>query len=159
MTSRRWIHRSIRGPVVSLSIVAVVLTAAGCIDVFGGSGLELTLVVSDTIAGPDRPITLTVTATSTGKAVVWGQGSSSCQLAAVVRVGGVDRPIDVRACTDDLVLQGVAAGDTLTEAWSWKAEYAVDGALDTLPTGRYRLYTVAGDLERSRGVVVRVVND
>jgi len=140
----------------SLFLTAVVLVAAGCGDLLGGSNVELTLTVSDTLVGPDRSITITLSATSTGDAVAWGQGSSSCQLTAVVRVDGADHSIDRRPCTDDLVLQGVVAGGTLTEQWTWSGEYVADGVLDTLPAGRYRLYALAGDSERSGGAVVRV---
>jgi hypothetical protein len=141
---------------VTLFLTAVGLAATGCGDLFGSSDLELTLAVSDTLAGPDRSITVTVTATSTGDAVAWGQGSSSCQLTAVVRVGGADHSVDVRGCTDDLVLQGVVAGGTRTEHWTWSGEYLVDGEFVTLPAGRSRLYALAGELERSGGTVVRV---
>lgn len=139
-----------------LFLAGVGAAAVGCGDLFGSSELELTLAVSDTLVGPDRPITVTISATSTGDPVAWGQGSSSCQLTAVVRVDGEDHSIDVRGCTDDLVLQGVVAGGTLTEQWTWSGEYVVDGVLDTLPVGRHRLYALAGDVERSSGTSVRV---
>jgi len=150
--ARRLIHR----PSTLLCLTAVGLAAAGCGDLFGSSDLELTLAVSDTLVGPNRSITVTLTATSTGDAVAWGQGSSSCQLTAVVRVDGADHGIDLRGCTDDLVLQGVVAGGTLTEHWTWSGEYVVNGEFVTLPAGRYRLYALAGDVERSSGTAVRV---
>lgn len=134
----------------------LLLAAAGCGDLFGGSDLELTVEVSDTLVGPDRTSSITLSATNSGDAVAWGQGSSSCQLTAVVRVDGDDYPIDVRPCTDDLVLQGVGHGMTLTEAFSWNAEYVVGGKLDTLDAGRYQLYALAGAKARSRAQAVRV---
>jgi hypothetical protein len=132
------------------------LAAMGCDDLFGGSGLDLSVAVSDTLVGPDRPVTVTLTATSTGDAVAWGQGSSSCQLTAVVRVAGKDHSIDLRGCTDDLVLQGVVAGGSRVEQWSWNGQYLTDTGFEPLPAGRYELHALAGDLERSEGVAVRV---
>lgn len=137
-------------------LTAVGLAAPGCDDLFDGSDLDLTLAVSDTLAGPDRAVTVTITAISTGAAVAWGQGSSSCQLTAVVRVDGSDHSIDLRGCTDDLVLQGVVAGGTRVEPWVWNGEYLTDVGFAPLPAGRYTLHALAGDLERSDAEVVRV---
>ena len=146
-----------RRRLAALMVLAVIgQAAAGCDDLFGGSGLDLTLAVSDTIVGPARAVTVTLTATSTGDAVAWGQGSSSCQLTAVVRVEGTDYSIDLRGCTDDLVLQGVTAGGTRVEQWTWSGEYLVESGFEPLPAGRYHLYALAGDLERGDGRVVRV---
>ncbi len=139
-----------------MQLAVVGLAAAGCDDLFGGSGLDLTLAVSDTLVGPARAVTVTLTATSTGDAVAWGQGSSSCQLTAVVRVDGTDHSIDLRGCTDDLVLQGVTAGGTRVEQWTWSGEYLAESGFEPLPAGRYHLYALAGDLERSDGQVVRI---
>lgn len=139
-----------------MQLAVVGLAAAGCDDLFGGSGLDLTLAVSDTLVGPARAVTVTLTATSTGDAVAWGQGSSSCQLTAVVRVDGTDHSIDLRGCTDDLVLQGVTAGGTRVEQWTWSGEYLAESGFEPLPAGRYHLYALAGDLERSDGQVVRM---
>jgi hypothetical protein len=139
-----------------LLLGAAGLASVGCDDIFGGSDLDLTLAVSDTLVGPDRPVTVTITATSTGDAVAWGQGSSSCQLTAVVRVDGSDHSIDLRGCTDDLVLQGVVAGGTRVEQWSWSGQYLTDTGFEPLPAGRHELFALAGDLERSDGVGVRV---
>jgi hypothetical protein len=150
------------GPFSRRRLAAVVLLAAGglaamgCDDLFGGSGLDLSVAVSDTLVGPDRPVTVTLTATSSGDAVAWGQGSSSCQLTAVVRVAGRDHSIDLRGCTDDLVLQGVTAGGTRVEQWTWSGEYLAESGFEPLPAGRYHLYALAGDLERSDGQVVRM---
>ena len=145
----------------SLAVASLLLAVAGlasmsCDDLFGGSDLDLTLSVSDTLVGADRPLTITLTATSTGEAVAWGQGSSSCQLTAVVRVDGKDHSVDLRGCTDDLVLQGLVAGASRVEQWSWSGQYLTDTGFEPLPAGRYELYALAGDLERSEGVGVRV---
>lgn len=139
-----------------LLLGAAGLASVACDDLFGGTDLDLTLAVSDTLVGPDRPVTVTITATSTGDAVAWGQGSSSCQLTAVVRVDGSDHSIDLRGCTDDLVLQGVVAGGTRVEQWSWNGQYLTDTGFEPLPAGRYELSALAGDLERSDGETVRV---
>ncbi len=145
--------------VASILLAAAGLAAMGCDDLFGGSDLDLTLAVSDTLAGPGRAVTIILTATSTGEAVVWGQGSSSCQLTAVVRVDGKDHSVDLRGCTDDLVLQGVGAGGSRVEQWSWSGQYLADTGFEPLPAGRYELYALAGDLERSDGVAVRVAGE
>jgi hypothetical protein len=156
MVTRAFVRTAVRSLLGSLALAAAVLGAGGCGDIFGSSDLDLSVSVSDTLVGPDRPITVTLLARSTGDPVAWGRGSSSCQLTAVVQAGGEDHSIDLRVCTEDLVVQGVAGGDTLTERWTWNAEYVVNGVLDTLPAGRYRLFALAGDSERSGGTTVRV---
>lgn len=151
-TVRKWIYRR----VVALGPLASVLIAAGCGDILGGSDLVLSVTVSDTLVGPDRPTRVTLTAVNDGDAVAWGQGSSSCQLTAVVRVDGKDYAISTRPCTGNLVLQGAAGGETLTEQFEWQGAYLVGDAVAQLPAGPYHLYALAGDLERSGSQPVRV---
>ncbi|MGD2134504.1 MAG: hypothetical protein PVF27_00015 [Gemmatimonadales bacterium] len=149
---------ALRRSLARICLLAAVPVGMACGDIFGASDLVSTVTVSDTLVGPDRPITVTLTAMNHGDAVAWGQGSSSCQLHAVVRVDGHEYPVDLRACTDDLVLRGVAGGAMLTERFDWNGEYVVSDAVGQLPAGRYRLYALAGNLKRSGGEPVRVAD-
>ncbi|MDH3498335.1 MAG: hypothetical protein OER21_16380 [Gemmatimonadota bacterium] len=89
--------------------------------------------------------------------VVWGSGSSSCQLGLFVRDGdGRDHNIDFRDCTSDLVEQGLAPGDSISETIVWGGWIEVAGELQTLANGEYRVYGVAGDRARSEPLLVRV---
>jgi hypothetical protein len=129
---------------------ASVLPLVGCIAIFDTDDLLLSLDASSTTVRPDSPITLTVTAKNTsGERIEWGRGSSSCQFAAFVAVGTDVFRIDIRACTEDLAPQGLDAGETRTEAWTWNGEIVVEGRLDTLPTGDYRIWATAGTVARS----------
>jgi hypothetical protein len=129
---------------------AFAMSLCACVAIFGTEDLELTLDVSGTTVRPNAPITVTVAATNrSDEAIVWGRGSSSCQLDAVVAVGTDLFRIDIRACTDDLAPQGLDPDETRVEKWSWNGEILVQGALDTLPPGDYRIWATAGSLARS----------
>ncbi len=133
------------------------LPIAGCPSPLPKEGLRISLDVSDTRLRPDAPITLTITANNTGDEVIaWGEGSSSCQLSAVVLIDTDQFPIDLRVCTMDLVPQELAAGETRTESWAWHGEFLVQGALDTLPHGEYRIQATAGNAARSNVRTIRV---
>lgn len=137
-------------PMATIAAILLVLPLTGCIDLLSGNDLELTLDVSSTTVRPDAPITLTVTATNeSDERIVWGQGSSSCQLSAVVAVGTDLFPIDIRACTDDLAPQGLDPKESRDEAWPWNGEIIVQNTLDTLPPGDYRIWATAGEVARS----------
>jgi hypothetical protein len=139
-------RRAIAGVVLAFLASGLV----GCIAIFDTDDLLLSLDVSNTTVRPDAPSTLTVTAKNTGdERIVWGQGSSSCQFGAFVAVGTDVFPIDIRACTDDLAPQGLDAGETRTETWTWNGEIVVEGNLDTLPTGDHRIWATAGAAARS----------
>jgi hypothetical protein len=92
-----------------------------------------------------------------GDAVVWGRGSSSCQLGATVQVGLQEHSIDFRACTLDLVPQGLGSGESRTEEWMWGGEVLVTNRVDRLPPGAYDVRAVAGDLYRSTPRTIRVM--
>ncbi|NIM48814.1 MAG: hypothetical protein GTO22_06070 [Gemmatimonadales bacterium] len=129
----------------------------GCSDPFGADGLGLTISVSDTEVQPGVPVIITVTAMNLGDSVVWGQGSSSCQLGAVVRVGLDEHRIDLRVCTDDLAPQGLGPGESRTEEWPWAGEMRVDDTIETLQPGEYEIRGIAGELSRSGPRTVLVV--
>ncbi len=133
-----------------------ILVSNGCSDLFGGGGLEIALSVSDTVTSPDAPVVVTATAMNAGDSVIWGQGSSSCQLRAVVLLDSDERRIDYRACTDDLAPQGLGPDESRTEEWMWGGEVFGDGSVDTLPPGEYEIQAVAGELKRSPPVTVQV---
>lgn len=137
--------------------MALVTGVTACITLFDSETLELTLRVSSTTVRPDAPITVTVTATNHGdERVVWGQGSSSCQLAAVVAVGTDLFPIDIRACTEDLGPQGLDPNERRVEQWSWNGEILVENRLDTLPPGDYRIWATAGTVAQSNYKTIAV---
>lgn len=138
------------------AILSVALSAPGCLILFPKEELRLSLDVSDTRVRPDAPIALTITAANTGDEVVtWGEGSSSCQLSAIVFVGTDEFPIDLRMCTADVVPQELAPDGTRTESWEWRGELLVQGRVDTLPRGEYRIQAVAGGVARSNFRTIR----
>lgn len=142
--------RNVPRTIAAVMFALLVGCGTACVAIFGAEDLELTLDVSSTTVRPDAPITVTVTATNTSdEPIVWGQGSSSCQLDAVVAVGTDLFRIDIRVCTEDLAPQGLDPGETRVEEWSWNGEILVQGTLDTLPPGDYRIWATAGTLARS----------
>jgi hypothetical protein len=137
-------------------LLSASLTGTGCLILVPKEDLQISLDVSDTRVRPDAPITLTVTAKNTGDEVMaWGDGSSSCQLGAVVQVGTEEFSIDLRACTMDLVPQELAPGENRVEEWVWRGELLVQGRVDTLPRGEYRIQAMAGSVARSNFRTIR----
>lgn len=136
---------------------ALIFGMSGCSDAFGGDGLILTITVSATEVRLGAPVTIRVTALNLGDSVVWGRGSSSCQLGAVTQVGADERRIDFRACTEDLAPQGLGPGKSRSESWTWNAEVFTGNVVDTLPPGAYQIWAVAGDAARSRPRAITVV--
>lgn len=103
-------------------------------------------IVGDVVIRPGQEAVLEVTATNrSSQRVVWGMGSSSCQLGLVVLVDRQTRSIDFRVCTDDLVEQGLDGGERRAEAFRWGGQVVSDGETTMLPPGRYRVFGVAGD--------------
>ncbi len=135
---------------------ALVLAVGGCGDLFGSNDFALTISSSEDEVAADAPVTLTITAMNLGDPVVWGQGSSSCQLDAVIHVGLDEFRIGTRGCTDDLVPQGLGRGESRTEQWDWNGTVFDGATLDTLPPGEYVIRAVAGALERSEPRTIRV---
>ncbi|NIM52847.1 MAG: hypothetical protein GTN62_15345 [Gemmatimonadales bacterium] len=135
----------------------LVIAASGCSDPFGGAGLEVTLWFSHTEVGPHAPVIVTVTATNLGDSVVWGQGSSSCQLGAIVQVGSEEHRIDLRICTADLAPQGLGPNESRTEEWIWTGEVLVGNSVVTLTAGEYQVQALAGEVKRSDPRTIRVL--
>ena len=101
----------------------------------------------DTLTRPTEYPGLAVTVENLGDTrAVWGPGSSSCQLGAVVRIGRAElQAPGSRACTDDLVEQGIDPGETRTETWRWDGWIVdEDGVRTELPPGRYQVAGAAG---------------
>ena len=109
-------------------------------------GLDVDISVNRPVTSPGSPATLTVRARNVGASrIVWGQGSSSCQLHAVARVEGVDRrTVESRICLDDIVEQGLDPGEVRTESWEWSGEVIFDAEPEALPPGRYEVRGAAG---------------
>lgn len=150
--SRPRLHSGLRLAVIA----SVAMSTTGCLNLLPKEDLRISLDVSDTRVRPDAPITLTVNASNTGdEPITWGEGSSSCQLSAVVLVGTDEFPVDVRVCTMDLVPQELAPGETRTESWEWRGELLVQGRVDTLPRGEYRVQAFAGSVARSNFRTIR----
>jgi hypothetical protein len=148
-----------RTPRASCLVVVATLVAAtfGCSDVLWYEGLGITITFSDSVVTPDQPILVTITAMNLADSVVWGTGSSSCQLNACVLIGAEERRIDVlRGCTDDLATQGLGRGEAITERWAWNGQALIEGVADTLHEGVYEVVAVAGEVARSEPRTIRI---
>ncbi len=108
------------------------------------------------VVSPPEPEEFRVTAVNRGdERVVWGTGSSSCQLGLVVLdADGQRHNVDFRYCTSDLVEQGLDPGESLSETFLWGGMIMVHQepwsslpALQALPAGQYRLFGTAGERE------------
>jgi hypothetical protein len=125
--------------------------------------LEVSLVTVDVdgsvVVSPMEQEGFNVTAQNLGdERVVWGAGSSSCQLGLEVIHGNGERhDINFRDCTDDLVEQGLDPGESLTETFVWGGTILLDGDWQTLPSGDYRLIGRAGEHESAPLVVTVLI--
>lgn len=110
------------------------------------------------VVSPMEQAAFRVTALNRGEErVVWGMGSSSCQLGLTVQdQDGKRHDIDFRDCTADLVEQGLDPGASRTETFLWGGWIRVDGQIQTLPSGEYRVRGVAGNREESAPILVTV---
>jgi hypothetical protein len=128
-----------------------------CGDPLGVSVVTLD-VDGSVIVSPDEPEEFHVMAVNHGdERVVWGTGSSSCQLGLVVLdADGERHSIDFRMCTADLVEHGLDAGESRTETLLWGGTIMVDQEMQILPAGQYRVFGVAGDREQSAPLLVTV---
>jgi hypothetical protein len=148
------------GWICTFVAAVMVMAVCGCSDVLWDEGLGLTITFSDTVVTPDQPVLITLTAMNLGDSVVWGTGSSSCQLDALLLIGVEERRIDVlRGCTDDLATQGLGRGEALTERWPWNGAALIDGTAETLPEGVYEVVAVAGEVARSEPRTIRVQHE
>ena len=127
-----------------------------------GNPLDVALlpvdVEGDLVVSPDEPGTFRIIAENAGgERIVWGMGSSSCQLGLEVEFDGRRHPAGGRICTADLVEQGLDAGESRTEEVEWDGAVPdIEGQPFHLPEGRYRVFGVAGDQGESRGLWVTV---
>ena len=121
---------------------------AACSAVLGSDiGVVVALATSTATIPQQGTLTITVTATNeSDEPLVWGQGSSSCQLGAVVRDGGEEHPIGDRVCTADYGPQGLGPGASRTEQWEWDGTYRSGAATVILPPGSYAIRGTAGDV-------------
>ncbi|MGH7599251.1 MAG: hypothetical protein ACREOI_23075 [bacterium] len=117
----------------------------GC-SIFGeDERVEVALAASAATVSSTNPVTINVTANNQGEGrVVWGRGSSSCQLGAVIQVGNENCRIDIRACTSDLAEQGLEPGEHRNESWLWDGQIFQNNQAGPLPAGRYKIYGTAG---------------
>lgn len=145
--------------VLALGIAAF---ASGCDlltdDGDGAPSLKITIEADGRIASPTDSVLLTVTATNQGSTrVVWGRGSSSCQLGAVVRVGATRVPAaDLRACTEDLSEQALLPGESRTESWPWNGQVLRKTVIEPLAPGFYKVFGAAGPWQSDSWVVIEV---
>ncbi len=110
------------------------------------------------VVSPDEPGEFRADIENTGDTrVVWGTGSSSCQLDLFVIASGRHHRIDSRVCTADLVEQGLGPGEHRTELFEWDGRIPDGGnAWVVLPEGTYAVYASAGDRAQSDRLQVRV---
>lgn len=135
---------------LTLAALATLLVTAAC------SSLEVTVTSSSEVTSPDAPVMLTVTAENRGQfRVGWGEGSSSCQLKAVIRVEGSDfAAMPARICTMDFVKWELDAGESLTESWEWRGDYYDNLTVVVPAPGTYEVRGMAGD--RTPGLPIEI---
>ncbi len=125
----------------------------------GLRNLDVTIAATENVISLTEHVGLTVQVKNTGSSrIVWGNGSSSCQLGAEVRVGGtyLVAPGN-RDCTDDLAEQGLDPGKSRSETWIWDGRVLGDDGLESLPAGEYDVYGTAGLRRSGEPVVIRVI--
>lgn len=147
----------IRDPArISVLLLALTSVAVGCDD---DVRLEVTAVPNKTVANHADPVQITVTATNTGdERVVWGQGSSGCQLSLRVRVDGASlQALEDRGCTDDFVEQGLDPGETRAEAILWGGSVLDGDQVFALEPGTYEVRGAAGTVAFSPPGEITVV--
>ncbi len=143
-----------------LTVLGCVATSINLACTAGALGVDLIAVDVEgaVVIRPGVEAEFEVTATNrTDQRVVWGMGSSSCQLGLAVLVSGQVRDIDFRACTDDLVEQGLNPGEARVESFLWGGQVSLDGTLSMLSPGLYRVFGIAGDEGQSAGLRVRIL--
>jgi len=121
------------------------LLFCGC-SIFGeNERVEVAIAASAATVSPTNPVTINVSANNQGEGrVVWGRGSSSCQLGAVIQAGNENYRIDIRACTSDLAEQGLEPGERRNESWLWDGQIFRSNQPERLAPGRYKIYGTAG---------------
>lgn len=129
-------------PPIALALATLPLLW-GCTPVLTPTEMEVDVSAETSVAAPGDPVQVQVTVRNLGETrVQWGGGSSSCQLALVVRVDGEDRQTpDKRWCTADVATYTLAPGETRTETLSWEGEARVGqtSRIEQLPPGVYEV--------------------
>ncbi|MEX0692721.1 MAG: hypothetical protein WEC54_03760 [Gemmatimonadales bacterium] len=141
-----------------LALLAV-CAAPACGATLGPDTLSVTLSISSPTFPADGPFGITVTAVNqSSRRVQWGEGSSGCQLDAVIRVDGRDYSVlATRVCTADFGPHALEPGASRTETWTWEGEYLVgDDGLAPVPPGTYEFRGRAGHSATSTPVLVTV---
>ena len=115
-------------------------------------------ITGDPIVSPLERSAFSVTAENSGsERIVWGMGSSSCQLGLAVIVADERYEIATRTCTGDFVELGLDPGGTRTEVFLWGGEIIVDDEVVVLGPGRYQVFGYAGERAESKRIWVTVV--
>ena len=140
-----------------LALLAVGVAPA-CGATLGPDTLSVTLSTSSPTFPADGPFGITVTAVNqSSRRVQWGEGSSGCQLDAVIRVAGRDYSVlATRVCTADFGPHALEPGASRTETWEWEGEYLTDDGLVPVPAGTYQFRGRAGQSATSPAVLVTV---
>lgn len=154
-------RRAILGALILLSAIA------GC-ALFDPGALRVTAAIeepdsttqSTSLSDSDTLVWITVTVENVGRTrTEWGRGSSTCQLALVVRVDGEDVPAawpPSRVCTADLGTHSLGPGQSRSETIGW------DGGIQRGPgdvqrlEGTYEVRGAAGREALSPPVLVTV---
>jgi hypothetical protein len=144
-----------------LSFIAVLFVGViGCdVEPLDGGSVIVTLTSADLLISEGHPGSYEVIARNqTDGRVEWGQGSSSCQLSLLaITPGGDQLPVGDRACTEDLVSQGLNPGQSRTEVIQWGGRAVLNGVSTQLAAGAYRLLGKAGEKGESGLLSIEVV--
>jgi hypothetical protein len=127
-------------------------------DEYSGS-LLIEISASDSVVLSSDPATITVRVENRGGSrIVWGNGSSVCQLHAVVRIEGNEYLASAsRVCSDDLVEQGLDPDQSRSESWDWDGHIIRHDELEVLPPGRYQVHGAAGNWVGDSRIEIEIV--
>ncbi len=148
-----------RGSRCGLTLIGALLLVLGCSLFEDEENFEVQISASASVVSPSEPVTFTVTAENRGSSrVVWGKGSSTCQLTTVVQIEGREHTaLDVtKWCTADLVEAGLDPGESRTEVFHWSGHVAWPDTFGVLPPGDYEVRGAAGKKARSAPVAIEV---
>jgi hypothetical protein len=143
----------------SLSLV-ILLAGSGSCSLLGSGALVVVASAEDVSAAPGEPVAITVTVENVGDARAgWGRGSSTCQLALVVRVNGEDfvAPFFDAVCRMDLVPHALGPGESRTEVLGWDGKIqrgTGPESIEQLGAGIYEVRGAAGHAAKSEPVMI-----
>lgn len=137
------------------------LIIMGCSAIFAAGALRLTASADRSVASPENPAVIRVTAANVGSdRATWGSGSSTCQFHLLVRIDGVDLfAPSSRICTADLRTFSLKPGESRTEALDWAGQVKRElssRATEWLEPGIYEVRGAAGEVAKSAPVLVEV---